>query len=462
MKSNKTKKTEKVTTHEGARAYKGTPLDELRRTLSTCLLFEDTFYEGGDSIADRLAALASKVKLDDLIVEINRAKHEAHLRHAPLWMAVHMARNHNKDARISECINNTIFRADELAEFVSMYWKAGRQPLSKQAKLGLSMAFSKFDEYQFAKYNRDADVKLKDVMFLVHPKPEGKERAELYKRIAGDALKTPDTWEVALSSGGDKKEHWTRLLKENKLGGLALIRNLRNMDEAGVDRKLVISALKEAKTGRILPYQLLAAYRHGKAFAKAVDDFAIRALTQAKRLPGTTILLIDVSGSMDASLAGRSKMNRIDAACALGTHVVGVADDVRVFTFSNQLMEVSPTAGFGMADAINHSQSHSGTDLFGAVDAVKKLAWTDKADRFIVVTDEQAHPDGYWSYRMMHRTGATKRQQLPTTGAKRNYMVNVAPYQYGVAKDKGYTQINGFSTALIDWIIQEEEAPLWD
>ena len=67
---------------------------------------------------------------------------------------------------------------DELAEFVAVYAKVNKvtpknvkKKLSAQVKKGLAQAFAKFDEYQFAKYNRDGDVKLRDVMFLCHPKP---------------------------------------------------------------------------------------------------------------------------------------------------------------------------------------------------------------------------------------------------------------------------------------------------
>ncbi len=81
-------------------------------------------------------------------------------------------------------------------------------------------------------------VRLRDVLFLSHAKPNDAEQAELWKRLIDGQLATPDTWEVALSAaGGDaagKRETWERLLAERKLGALALLRNLRNMYEARV------------------------------------------------------------------------------------------------------------------------------------------------------------------------------------------------------------------------------------
>src|SRR5271168_1342881 len=84
-----------------------------------------------------------------------------------------------------------------------------------------------FDEYALAKYDRASVVRLRDVLFLSHAKPRDTAQAELWKRLIANELITPDTWEVALASGGDKRTHWERLLTERKLGALALLRNLR-------------------------------------------------------------------------------------------------------------------------------------------------------------------------------------------------------------------------------------------
>src|SRR5690606_23450596 len=125
-----------------------------------------------------------------------------------------------------------------LAEFVALYWRDGKRPLSAQMKKGLARAFCKFDAYQLAKYDRPGPVRLRDVLFLVHAKPAAATQADTWKKLAAKALDSPDTWEVALSAGADKRDTFERLLKEKKLGYLALLRNLRNMDQAGVDEAL--------------------------------------------------------------------------------------------------------------------------------------------------------------------------------------------------------------------------------
>ncbi len=65
---------------------------------------------------------------------------------------------------VAETLARVIQRADELAEFVAIYWKDGRVPLSAQVKKGLAAAFPKFDEYALAKYDRGGPVKLRDVL----------------------------------------------------------------------------------------------------------------------------------------------------------------------------------------------------------------------------------------------------------------------------------------------------------
>ena len=432
----------KVRTHEGGMARVEKPLFELRRTLSTCMLFENTFYEGGESIAERLAMLAGQIGKGDLITEIQRAKHDLKLRHAPLWMARWLT-NYHQGRDVGDCIESVITRADELAEFMAMYWHDGKTPISKQAKRGLRNAFKKFDEYQFAKYDRDTVVKLRDVMFLTHPKPEDE---DLFKRIADRTLETPDTWEVALSAEGvDKKEVWTRLLNEKKLGALALLRNLRNMTEAEVDRKLVMDALINARTGKILPFQFVSAWKYAPAFARGIESAMLKGLDNYDRLPGSTAVLIDVSGSMYGyPISGKSKMDRSDASGALALALNSLSDDARIFTFSHDLVEVPNTVGFALIESIHKSQGHGGTWMWKAIgDLADKIKGFD---RLVVITDEQAHDSD---------------RGIPVE-VGRKYILNVAPYQFGVMADGGWTRINGFSTAVVDWIMEEERNPLYD
>jgi TROVE domain len=392
--------------HEGAPAKNISAEQELRRSVLACMLWEDQFYEDGVAIAGRIRELVPS-------------------------LATHRQ-------LVAETLFRVIQRADELSEFVALYWSEGKQPLSAQVKKGLAAAFTRFDEYALAKYNRASPVKLRDVLFLCHAKPVDAVQAELWKRLVAGELATPDTWEAALSAGGDKREAWERLLSENRLGALALLRNLRNMTEAKVDEELVRTGLYRMKTERVLPFRFIAAARYAPQWEPELEKAMLRALGSQTsegqaRLPGKTVLLVDVSGSMDAPLSRRAEMRRNDAAYGLAVLLREIAEQVSIYTFSDQLVRVPSRQGFALRDALNASQPHNGTYLGKALGDLD-----EKYDRLIVITDEQSH------------------DSVPNPRA-RGYVINVASFQNGVGYGK-WVHIDGWSDSVIEYIRAAEPA----
>ena len=416
-------------THEGAPAKQISAEQELRRSVLACMLWEDQFYEDGVAIAGRIRELVPKVAAEKVAALAVEAREKMKLRHAPLLLVREMARLATHRQLVAETLMRVIQRADELSEFVALYWSEGKQPLSAQVKKGLAAAFTKFDEYALAKYNRATPVKLRDVLFLTHAKPVDAAQAELWKRLVADELATPDTWEVALSAGAgvDKREVWERLLSENKLGALALLRNLRNMQEAKADEELVRTALGRMKTERVLPFRFIAAARYAPQWERELEQAMFKSLELQPKLPGKTVLLVDVSGSMDAPLSRRAEMRRNDAAYGLAILLREIAGQVSIYTFSDRLMRVPSRQGFALRDALNASQPHSGTYLG------KALGELDESyDRLIVITDEQSH------------------DSVPNPKA-RGYVINVASFQNGVGYGK-WVHIDGWSDSVIEYI----------
>ena len=416
-------------THEGAPARHLTPELQLRRSVLACLLWEPQFYENGIEIAGRIAELVPKVQAEKVATLAVEAREQMKLRHAPLLIVREMARHATHRRLVAETLERVIQRADELAEFVAIYWKDGRVPLSAQVKKGLAAAFPKFDEYQLAKYDRGGQIKLRDVLFLSHAKPRDEAQASVWKKLVWGRLATPDTWEVALSSGADKCEAWERLLREQKLGALALLRNLRNMREAGVDEALVVEALTAMNASRVLRFRFLAAARYAPHSEEALEKAMLKSVAGQPKLPGRTIVLVDVSGSMTAPLSKRSDMQRTDAAYGLAVLVREIAEKVGVYSFSDRVVEVPARRGFALRDAIDASQPHNGTLLGNAVEWLNK---NERYDRLIVITDEQAH------------------DAVPTPKGK-GYVINVASYKNGVGYGK-WTHIDGWSESVIEYI----------
>ena len=429
-----------VRTHEGAVAQKVDAKRELRRSVLTCLLWEDTFYEKGNDVAKRIAELVAKNKPEDVAALACEARDKMQLRHAPLFLVRELARRKGAGRLVAESLETVIQRADELGEFVALYWKEKKQPLSAGAKRGLARAFTKFDAYQLAKYDRDAVVKLRDVLFLCHAKPKDAEQAAVWKKLVENTLEPPDTWEVALSAGKDKRENFERLLREGKLGGMAVLRNLRLMWAAGVDPKLIRERLDKG-VARALPFRFVTAARYAPKLEDAIEKAMLKGIAGLEKLAGSTGLVVDVSGSMNHKLSKKGETTRMDAAAGLAILLREKAEDFSNATFSDACVELPPRRGFALRDAIVGSQAHSGTYLRRALSHLAEKGEWQKLDRLIVITDEQSH-DG-----------------ILLAWTPRAYVVNVAPYKHGVSYGNRWTHIDGWSERIVDYIAAIEAEP---
>ena len=195
-----------IFTHEGAKAQHTNPERQLRRSVFSCMLWENTFYEDEESIVDRintLIPLVDPVKVANLAIE---ARGRMKLRHTPLLIVRAMTNLQTHKKYVSETLATVIQRPDELSEFLAIYWKdnEGKKTISAQVKKGLAKAFTKFTAFQLAKYNQDGAIKLRDVLFLCHAKPASPEQEEIWKQLISNTLPTPDTWEVELSASKEQ------------------------------------------------------------------------------------------------------------------------------------------------------------------------------------------------------------------------------------------------------------------
>jgi 60 kDa SS-A/Ro ribonucleoprotein len=426
-----------VRTHEGAVAQKVSPKLELRRTVLTCLLWEDTFYETGSAIAARVAELVRENKAEAVAALAREARDQMQLRHVPLFLVRELARRKGTGALVAETLEHVIQRADELGEFVALYWKQKKEPLSAGVKRGLARAFTKFDAYQLAKYNRESVVKLRDVLFLCHAKPKDEAQAAAWKKLVEGSLEAPDTWEVALSAQKGKKETFERLLEEGKLGGMAVLRNLRLMIAAGVSQKLIRQRLDKG-VARVLPFRFVTAARYAPKLEDALESAMIKGVAGLSDLAGSTGLLLDVSGSMNAALSKKSETTRMDAAAGLAILLREKAEEFSLATFSDSCVQLPPRRGFALRDAMLESQAHASTYLKRALTHLSTQPDWKKLERLIVITDEQSH-DGI----------------LPAWTAKA-YVVNVAPYKHGLSYGNGWTHIDGWSERIVDYIAAVE------
>lgn len=425
-----------LVTHEGAPAKRIDAEAQLRRSVMACLLWEDQFYEDGQAIADRIAGLVAEVAPDKVAAIAIEAREQNHLRHVPLLLVDALAKSTDPKRRgvVGETLARVIQRADELAEFLAIYWRTKRQPLAAQVKRGLAKAFTKFNAYSLAKYNRDEAVKLRDVLFLCHAKPKDAEQAATWKQLVDGTLPAPDTWEVALSAGKDKKATWERLITEDKLGGLAFLRNLRNMQTVSVSDEAIRQGLTTLKAQRVLPFRFVAAAKFAPRFESEIEAAMFRNTAELPKLTGRTVLLIDHSGSMNVPLSSKSDLSRFEAGAALAILLREVCDQIAVIAFSDTGVMVPARRGFALADALRSCMAWGGTYTEQAKAAADKLGY----DRLIIVTDEQSH------------------EALSNPKGK-GYVVNVASYQNGIGYGQ-WTHIDGWSESIVRYI-QASETP---
>lgn len=451
--------TPSIYTAGGAKATPGSKLEQLRRSVLSCLLWEDEFYESGIEIGARirqLAALVDPAEVASLAIEAR----DSGLRHAPLLLLLDLIARPGAaraaGVRVSDVIARVLRRADEPGELLSLYWKGGKRPLSRQLKVGLGEALRKFDAYQLAKYDRGA-IRPRDVLFLTHPRPRDAAQAELWQKLADKQLPAPDTWEVALSSGADKRATWERLLAEGKLGYLALLRNLRNMAEVGVSRAAIIEAITARKGARgVLPFQYIAALRNAPpGYEPALDVALTAALAELPKLSGLTVLVVDISGSMGSRLSSRGTLSRLDAVLGLAIILREVCEDCVVFATAGNDMtrrhataEVPARHGVALAGSIvGAAAAVGGGGIFitQVMDALRRRFEGQPVERIVVLTDEQDCG-----------IGASDKPALAKPFGAANYMLNVASAKNGVSYTPQWQHVDGFSENAVRWLVEVE------
>lgn len=431
---NYAQRTNKLTLNqEGQRVPAISNEKQLTRLVLASLLWEKQFYMDGQEHADLVKNLVANVDptfVSDLAL---KARTDYKLRHIPLLLTRELAR---KGALTANALDAVIQRADEMSEFLSLYWKDGKTPISNQVKKGLAKAFVKFNEYQLAKFDKNsAAVSLRDVMFLSHAKPTTPAMEALFKKVANQELATPDTWETQLSAGADKGATFTRLMAEKKLGALAFLRNLRNMAQAGVSEVEIRAYAKNLDVSKVLPFRYIAAARIVPQFEDMLEAMMLRSLSTMEKLPGKTVLLVDVSPSMfGTKVSEKSDLDRFDAAAALAMLCAEICEDVAVYSFSTQVVRVAPRKGFALREAIMNSQPRNGTLMGKAVTAVNQVGY----DRLIVISDEESQ------------------DRVPNPIGNKGYILNVASYKNGV-NHSAWTTVSGWSEACIQYITEIEK-----
>lgn len=303
------------------------PLHMLYELTVSTLFGKGTYYKSADKLVVELRKhVKTAVDMDALDFVANLAIHarsEMNIRTIPIVLVVEFAKALRDSGKsydnMRTLVADVIQRADQINDLyayaLEVFGSKNKVPMA--IKRGVGDAFNKFGEYNFAKYNRDGSVKFRDVLRIVHPEPKSVDQGAIFDKIMKESLEAPYTWEVELSKNGQlpanerksNKDLWTELVKSGKIGYMALLRNLRNIHQAGVDAPVlklhvtdVLSDPKRVAASKQLPFDFVEAYQIVKdldsKMATSVSKAIDLSVGNIPRLGNKVWVIVDFSGSM--------------------------------------------------------------------------------------------------------------------------------------------------------------------
>lgn len=401
--------TVKTTNKSGHAAYAMADKAKLVTQVLTSFFNEGKYY--GDNSNELIQTAQAVIKQSPgFVANLARyARKEMHLRSVSHALTSLIAHETEGKPYTRVVVGDVVERPDDITEILAYTLATYKKPIPNALKRSLATALGKFNEYQISKYNGgNKDVKFKDVLRLVHAKPANEEQNKLYNEIINDTLPVAERWETELSKDGNTKEVWERLIEGNKLGYMAMLRNLRNIIKAqpsNIGKVFEKLANKEAVLkSKQLPFRFFAAYKE-IAYLPNVGSLAVDVLEQAieysvenlPRLSGTTVIAIDTSGSMSSTISGKSTVRAVDIARLLAVMSSKICDNAIVFAFDLTLRKISVSKRGGIIETANRiANPGGGTDL--TLPLKEMLCSKIKADRLIMISDNEINtsPVGGW------------------------------------------------------------------
>ena len=387
----------------GGEAYSQTNELALVSMLLTSFV-NDQFYKSGNDTLKDLRSLIKKVDPEFAAKAAIYARDKFGMRSITHALAGVLTSELKGSELGKNFYDKVVVRVDDMTEIMSYYLmhktSKDNPKFPNSLKKGFAKAFDKFDAYQLAKYSgKNKDLKLVDLVNIVHPVPTDRNKTALELLVKGD-LKNTETWEAKLSQAGQvaeneedlsqlKSDAWTDLITSRKIGYFALLRNLRNIlnqapnavpaaCELLVDEKMISKS-------RVLPFRFATAYEEISKMgsSKGVRDVLV-AINQAlevsmcnvPKFDGDTLVVMDVSGSM----SGRPS----EIASLFGA-ILAKANNADVLTFANR----SDYKSYNPMDSVmtirnSFRYSGGGTNFKSIFTTANK-----KYDRVVILSDMQ-------------------------------------------------------------------------
>lgn len=425
---------------------------ELIHAVLTTFL-NDKFYESG---ADRMTRIQALIRANDPIFVAHLAvvaRTEFHLRSVSHLLLGELAKVHRGDNLVMRAIVKCAERPDDLVELAAYVG----MPIPKQVKRGIRHALPKFSRYQLAKYRGEGkSVSLIDVFNLCHPNPKfaSDEQKAAWKDLMAGKLVSFDTWEVDISKN-PSKEAWERLIAENKMGYMALLRNLNNFVKYKVDPEKVVAKLTDpeaVKKSKQLPFRFYTAYKNVTG-ARIYSDAIARAMDMAvgnvPKFEGKTLIAVDSSGSMTS---GDDNDNAIVKAAIFAATLMKANINADVILYDTGVKEFPGTSlapVVDIADRIIHAAMGGGTETSLVFEYALKV--NRAYDRIIILSDNESWHEGYGG--VQERYNAYKRA---TSSDPFIYAVDIQGYGTKDVEGSKVFHLTGWSDRLLDFMAQAE------
>lgn len=482
-------------TYEGGAGFARDAKSELFMLAVTNMVGEDTFYESADTRDTRFEDLVHQVAVLDgdwMRRFIPWLRGEANMRSASLVAAaeaVHARLTAGLAGDNRQLIDAACQRADEPGEMLAYWTSRHGRAIPKPVKRGVADAVRRlYNGKSLLKYDTDSKgYRFADVIDLVHPAPAVDKpwqgelfRYALDRRHNREDLRLPEgnrtlaarqdlmalsigarralllngegpavladagmTWEALAGwlQGPMDAAAWEAVIPS--MGVMALARNLRNFDQAGVSDAVAITVAaklsdpEQVARSRMLPFRWLSAYRAAPSlrWSYPLERALGHSLANIPQLGGRTLILVDTSSSMNAGFSKDGTLMRWDAAALFGIALGHRCAHADVVSFSSAQMYYgdrpgAKTRAFPMHDGESVLRSlerwkGDGYFLGGGTDTAGALRATFAGhDRVVIVTDEQAGEDPV-------SVSASVPASVPM------YTLNLAGYRVGHAPSGG-------------------------
>lgn len=460
-----TQKTEtRTTNYEGGVAYKMSPELELYQRTATCLVNEPKFYGDTSTELDNIRTLIQKVAQRNpeyILALATYVRHVLNLRTISTVMLVEASLLDSCKPYVRQYAPHVLMRPDQTTDALA-YLKTrigdlgnlkAQGSIPSSLKRGIADSFVKFSEYQLAKYNSDNEFKLRDVLKLTHPRPQDREQSLLFESVLNNTVKPADTWEVLISTEGSNKETWTRA--SIRMPYMALLRNLRNFLEHGVDMQPILDRIADREAvlkSKQLPFRFVAAYNAVRSIPSSTSTITALDMAlehSAENLPvlrGTTAIAADHSGSMFNALSAKSDILRVQTADTMLAFAHKLAENPITMIYGASLNTFQVSQRGSMLETINklNGINLGGTNTYLVPQYL--LQNNIKVDRIIIPTDEQSYGGSFYNTLLEYR-----RQVNPNCYC---YLINLAGY--GTTEvpenDPKTMMIAGFSERVFEFI----------